>query len=143
MTEMTSESWVGHRPRRLLPAAVGIPVFQGWLKVNFKRVEGEPAGMHRVLGTSLLVLLTVIILATLLWHSATWLNRNDEEHRRIERTLEEERHLLQTLMDNLPDHIYFKDIESRFLRISRSHTVKFGLDDPREAVGKTDRDFFT
>jgi two-component system, sensor histidine kinase and response regulator len=143
MTEITSEFSGGRMARRLLPAAVCIPVFLGWLELQGERIEGEPAGMHRVLGTSLLVLLTVIILATLLWHSATWLNRNDEDHRRIERTLEEERHLLQTLMDNLPDHIYFKDIESRFLRISRSHTLKFGLDDPREAVGKTDRDFFT
>jgi PAS domain S-box-containing protein len=143
MTEVTSEYSGGRMARRLLPAAVCIPVFLGWLELQGEKLEGEPAGMHRVLGTSLLVLLTVIILATLLWHSATWLNRNDEEHRRIERTLEEERHLLQTLMDNLPDHIYFKDIESRFLRISRSHTVKFGLDDPLEAVGKTDRDFFT
>ena len=143
MTEITSEYSGGRMARRLLPAAVCIPVFLGWLELQGEKFEGEPAGMHRVLGTSLLVLLTVVILATLLWHSATWLNRNDEEHRRIERTLEEERHLLQTLMDNLPDHIYFKDLESRFLRISRSHTVKFGLDDPREAVGKTDRDFFT
>jgi PAS domain S-box-containing protein len=115
----------------------------GWAELQVETVQGEPAGLHRVLGTSLLVLLTVVILATLLWHSATWLNRHDEEHRRIERTLEEERHLLQTLMDNLPDHIYFKDLESRFLRISRSHTVKFGLEDPAQAVGKTDRDFFT
>ena len=57
--------------------------------------------------------------------------------------LGEERHLLQTLMDNLPDHIYFKDEQSRFLRISRSHTQKFGLNDPDEAAGKTDYDFFT
>ncbi len=143
MTAITSEYSGGRMARRLLPAAVCIPVLLGWIELRVETVQGEPAGMHRVLGTSLLVLLTVVILATLLWHSATWLNRHDEEHRRIERTLEEERHLLQTLMDNLPDHIYFKDLESRFLRISRSHTVKFGLHDPAQAVGKTDRDFFT
>ncbi|HKD37835.1 MAG TPA: histidine kinase dimerization/phospho-acceptor domain-containing protein, partial [Pirellulales bacterium] len=143
MRAITSEYSGGRMARRLLPAAVCIPVLLGWIELQVETVQGEPAGLHRVLGTSLLVLLTVVILATLLWHSATWLNRHDAEHRRIERTLEEERHLLQTLMDNLPDHIYFKDLESRFLRISRSHTVKFGLEDPAQAVGKTDRDFFT
>ena len=51
--------------------------------------------------------------------------------------------LLQTLMDNIPDAVYFKDRRSRFLMISRGHVKKFGLVDPAQAVGKTDADFFT
>ncbi len=143
MTAITSEYSGGRMARRLLPAAVFIPVMLGWMELRMEALQGETPGTPRMLGTSMLVLLTVIILATLLWHSATWLNRNEERHRRIERDLDEERHLLQTLMDNLPDHIYFKDLESRFLRISRSHTIKFGLSDPIQATGKTDFDFFT
>jgi len=46
-------------------------------------------------------------------------------------------------MDNAPDYIYFKDRESRFIRISKSHAQSFGLSDPAQAVGKTDFDFFT
>lgn len=57
--------------------------------------------------------------------------------------LEQERALLRALMENLPDNIYFKDSESRFIRISNGMAKWFGLDDPREAVGKSDRDFFT
>jgi len=60
-----------------------------------------------------------------------------------EAALIEERHLLRTLMDNLPDYIYFKDRESRFTRINRAHAKVFGLDDPAQAIGKTDFDFFT
>ena len=55
----------------------------------------------------------------------------------------EEGDLLHTLMENTPDHIYFKDIESRFIRINRSLADRFGLDNPAEAVDKTDFDFFT
>ena len=50
--------------------------------------------------------------------------------------------LLQALMDYMPDHIYFKDAQSRFIRNSRSQATMLGLSDPAEAVGRTDFDFF-
>jgi len=62
-------------------------------------------------------------------------NANDE--------LQQERYLLHSLMDNLPHNIYFKDPESRFVRINAAMARAFGLQDPAQAVGKTDRDFFT
>jgi PAS domain S-box-containing protein len=46
-------------------------------------------------------------------------------------------------MDNLPDAIYFKDRESRFVRINKGDIKVLGLSDPAQAVGKTDFDFFT
>jgi PAS domain S-box-containing protein len=55
----------------------------------------------------------------------------------------QERNLLTTLMDTIPDSIYFKDIEGRFLRINRAMAHRSGLTDPTEAVGKTDFDIFT
>jgi two-component system, sensor histidine kinase and response regulator len=50
--------------------------------------------------------------------------------------------LLQTLMNHTPDFIYFKDAESRFIKISQALARQFGLGDPEQAVGKTDFDFF-
>ncbi len=65
------------------------------------------------------------------------------ERKRAEEALAQERYLMNSLMDNLPDNIYFKDTESRFTKINRALSRHFGLGDPREALGKTDFDFFT
>jgi two-component system, cell cycle sensor histidine kinase and response regulator CckA len=55
----------------------------------------------------------------------------------------DEQHLFNTLMDNIPDAIYFKDTESRFIKINRAQADKFNLNDPAQALGKTDFDFFS
>jgi PAS domain S-box-containing protein len=69
---------------------------------------------------------------------------DDLEKKVQERTaaLSEANALLQALMDNTPDHIYFKDLHCRFIRNSRSQANLLGLHDPSETVGKTDFDFF-
>ena len=63
--------------------------------------------------------------------------------KKAEAALVQEHFLLQALMNNMPDHIYFKDLESRIIRITKSQSLAFGLNDPIEAIGKTDFDFFT
>ncbi len=65
------------------------------------------------------------------------------ERKQAEEALTSEQNLLRSLMDNVPDHIYFKDLNSRFLRMSKSQAERFGLGDPAQSIGMTDFDFFT
>src|SRR3954467_7635087 len=57
--------------------------------------------------------------------------------------LREEIFLLQTLMDTIPDQIYFKDRNSRFTRINPAEAKVFGLSSPSEAIGRSDFDYFS
>ncbi len=62
---------------------------------------------------------------------------------KTEEALRQEHMIIDALMNNLPDHIYFKDRQSRFIRNNKAQAQSFGLDDPEQAVGRSDFDFFT
>lgn len=51
--------------------------------------------------------------------------------------------MLEAMLENIPDRIYFKDTQSRFIKISRALANRLGVSHPDHAVGKTDFDFTT
>lgn len=65
------------------------------------------------------------------------------EQRKTEKDLAFERDLLRSLLDSIPDHVYFKDQSSRFIVCSKELADHLGLNSPEEAIGKTDFDFFS
>lgn len=60
-----------------------------------------------------------------------------------EAQIEEERHLLRTLIDHVPLQIYFKDLESKFVMVNRGMTEYHGFDASVSLIGKHDRDLFS
>lgn len=54
-----------------------------------------------------------------------------------------ERDLMHSMMDSVPDQIFFKDCQSRFIRINTSLAKRYGLDDPAQAIGRSDADFYS
>jgi two-component system, sensor histidine kinase and response regulator len=64
-----------------------------------------------------------------------------QPHHHDENQFDDEK-LLEVLMDAIPDTIYFKDSESKFIRINKAQAQLIGLSDPDEAIGKTDFDYF-
>ena len=76
----------------------------------------------------------------------TWLDGlifDITERKLVEAELRYEEHLMHALMDNLPDRIYFKDLESRFVRINNAQARGLGLSDPEQACGNTDFAYFS
>ena len=67
--------------------------------------------------------------------------RDVTELRRLQTRLEQERALLLSLIDNLPDYVYLKDRNSRFILTNKAQALLVGARDPRELVGKSDHDF--
>lgn len=50
--------------------------------------------------------------------------------------------LLAQLMDGLPEPVFFKDADGRYLRINRALALWYALKDPADAIGKSDADFY-
>ncbi len=64
------------------------------------------------------------------------------KRKQAEAALRESEYLLQTLLDAMPDHIYFKDRDSRIIRANKAQAAYLGFRDPAEEIGKTDFDFY-
>jgi len=71
------------------------------------------------------------------------LKQSIEERSRAEKELIQEQYLMSNLMNSISDHIYFKDLESRFIRVNLTQANMFGMTDPALLTGKTDFDFFS
>lgn len=59
-----------------------------------------------------------------------------------EAQVEDERFLLRQLLDHIPVHVYFKDLDSRFVMVNKGMAEWMGLADGSDLIGKHDRDFF-
>lgn len=68
--------------------------------------------------------------------------RDLTEIKRQKELIEKEQWLLSTLMRNIPDSIYFKDLESKFIRVNKSTCEKFNVNSAEELIGKSDFDIF-
>ncbi len=67
----------------------------------------------------------------------------EEQSRKLQDDLLKETALLNNLMNFCPDYIYFKDKQSKFIRISKAMAKSFGFKKPEDAIGKSDFDLFT
>ncbi|MDB5354587.1 MAG: Histidine kinase [Phycisphaerales bacterium] len=116
--------------RRLIPVACILPLLLGWLRIVAERAGVIPGE----LGITLYSLATTIVFIGLIWWIARSLQRLDVARQQAQRSAADEHRLLRTLVDHLPDTVFVKDRDYRFLLRSR------GTQDPGSGDGKADGD---
>jgi PAS domain S-box-containing protein len=68
--------------------------------------------------------------------------RDISERKAGEDSLRQERYLLRTLIDNLPDYIYIKDTDFRHIINNKANVELIGASSEAETIGKTVLDYF-
>ncbi len=54
-----------------------------------------------------------------------------------------DRALVSAFLENIPDYVFFKDLRSRYIAVSKSVVRNFGGATTRQIIGRTDFDFFS
>jgi PAS domain S-box-containing protein len=65
------------------------------------------------------------------------IGREITEQKRAQEALQQERNLLRTLIDNMPELINYKDTEGRYLLNNRAHLRSLGVERQEDVLGKT------
>ena len=71
------------------------------------------------------------------------LRRQMEENTTMREELAKEQVLMDSLMDNVNDYIYFKDLDGKFIRTSKSYLKLVKANSYDDVIGKSDFDFCT
>src|ERR1019366_1457378 len=131
-------------PNRLLFVAVSCmaAVFV-WACWNFVHAPQTPSAkpLLAVIGSLAVCLLASAAAGAVFWsrHTASESVRLAEVNARLAK----ERDLLRMVIENLPDQVYAKDKQGRFVLNNPTHAKALGANSPEEMKGKSDFDFFS
>lgn len=95
--------------------------------------QGSLTIFHIAVFTTILLLLLILYLQ---------FKKVKRIRREMEKSFHDERKLFNTLVNSMPDRIYIKDKESRFIIGNRYVASVMGTRNPDDLVGKTDFDFY-
>lgn len=121
--------------RRLMGAAILVPLVPGWL-----RLEGERAGLYgTAFGTALYAVTMVVVFGGVVYWSAISMERSDTERRLAETRTREVQARLQGILDNTDTVVFMKDGEGRYFLVNRAFERVVGMSRER-IIGAKDED---
>jgi PAS domain S-box-containing protein len=147
LLDRSSEEIVGLSPSALSPASQpdgrrSDEAALGLMRAAFDAGSQRFEWVH--LRADLCELFVQVVLTAVPWGSdralfCTW--RDITERKQVEAELGRERNLLYAVIDGLPDRIYAKDRECRFILNNLQHIRALGAAGQQEVLGRTDGDF--
>ena len=129
-------------PRHIVPKVSYVKLFPAWgwvvgTGIYVEDVKAEIAGMTGRLTTVSLIILAVI--ALLVFFMAQEGIRSERRRQQAEYGLRHSQGMLELVMDNIPQLIFWKDREGVYLGCNQSFAVQAGLEDSAQIVGLSDR----
>jgi two-component system, cell cycle sensor histidine kinase and response regulator CckA len=76
------------------------------------------------------------------YYGRIWTFRDITGRKQAEEALQQERNLLRTLIDHIPDNIFVRDLSNRFIVANESFARLMGVPRPAALIGKRDADFY-
>ena len=120
----------GFLVRRLLPAAVVVPIVLGLL-----RLEGERAGLYGMtFGVALMIAANVLIVSALILWSGRLLDRMDDKNRQAEEALRQTEEKYRGIFDNAAEGIYQTSLSGSLVTANPALARMFGYDSPDQMI---------
>ncbi|HSA92347.1 MAG TPA: response regulator, partial [Terriglobales bacterium] len=117
-----SDTTGGMMARRLFPAALLAPTILGWL-----RLQGETQHLYEArFGVALFATASAVAFGALAWVNAVALDRIDRQRQQAARALEEQTHILQSILDSMGEAVVVHEDRGRFLAFNRAAERIFG-----------------
>ena len=89
------------------------------------------------------MIVAMVFLGIVFWMYRRWIDaRKLAERRRLDEAIAKERNQLRTLIDNMPDYVYMKNTEGRFIVGNSAMGHQLGFATESELLGKNDFDIF-
>jgi two-component system NtrC family sensor kinase len=134
-------SWK-HKTGAAFALGIAIPImhYTGMAAVRFVAVP-TPPDLSQSADTSTLAYLGILCVTFLVLGFASITSLVDRRLSEQQLMLESERKMLRALIDNIPDLMYVKDTESRFVLANPEVARGIGVSSAEELIGKTEFDF--
>jgi len=125
----------------IMGLAIPIMHYTGMAAVSFLPMDEAP-DLTDSIGISALAIFAIVVMTFLILGLAFIASLVDRRLSAQHLLLDNERNMLRTMIDNIPEFMYVKDIQSRFI-VANSPLARFmGVDSAEDLLGKTDYDFF-
>ena len=118
--------------RRLIPAAILVPVLLGILRT----VAHQESLFTIEFGITILVFSIIVVLMTIIWHNTRLLNKRDLERQRAQRAQRQSEEQIQTIFRAAPDAVIVIDEDGTIMKWNSKAESIFGWQNA-EALGRS------